>query len=191
MTAMAKEVTDIAPAGDTPVDARILSDGDVSYIVSIPEKIDFGTLQMPADAATSHEKPVEFKVEAVEIEGLNTNTSRVAVLMKDGTEGNTDSEKFILKGISDTNNGKTLTYDVLGADTNKTNITTGTKYSNGYLFTAFSKAGQSATGTLSLEQNQLRDDPILANWAGNYQGIINFYTAIASVGDFNSSATTE
>lgn len=193
MAAMAAgNLTDSIQAGDTKVEARILGGGEVSYTIAIPEKIDFGTLQMPTDSNTVHEKKVGFTVKAVKIEGLDTTKNRVVVLAKDetaGTEENENSDVFMIKGMSDTNQGKKLKYNVLGGDTNKTDITTGTLYDNGYLLCAFSAAEEKVDGTLVLEQNQLREDPILANWAGDYQGKINFYTAIASVGDFNSSKT--
>ena len=176
-----QELTNIENAGSTAVEADILdgASGDVSYIIAIPEKIDFGTLQMPSDDSVAHPKQVGFEVSAVEINGLDTATSRVAVLMKDATTG---TEVFQIMGASGTNNSKVLTYNVLSSA--GVDITNGTTYTNGYLFAAFSTAGQSISGNLSLEQNQLLADPVIANWAGDYLGTINFYTAIASIGDY-------
>ena len=179
-TQATENLTDVSKAGTTAVEADIIDDGSglVTYIVSIPEKIDFGTLQMPEDNSAAHPKQVEFDVSAVQIEGLNTATSRVAVLMKDAA----NSATFQIKGVSDTNTDKVLTYNVLtfaGAD-----ITTGTSYPNGYLFAAFSATGQTISGTLSLEQNQLLEDPNLKNWAGDYMGTINFYTTIGDISDY-------
>lgn len=176
-----KELTNVTPAGATAVEADILSgdSGEVSYVISIPEKIDFGTLQMPKDMLDEHVKTVGFEVSAVEINGLDTSTSRVAVLMKDSV----DSKNFRLQGVSGTNNGKILSYSVLNSA--GVDITSGTEYANGYAIAAFSAAGQSIGGTLSLEQNQLLSDPEVANWAGDYLGTINFYTAIAQIGSFN------
>lgn len=179
--AQEEELTNIQPAGDTAVEADIIDGegGDVSYIISIPEKIDFGTLQMPADDTTAHQKKVDFTVSAVEINNLDTTTSRVAVLMKDATTGD---KTFQIAGSSGTNNDKILAYNVLSSA--GVDITTGTNYENGYLFAAFSAAGQKINGTLSLEQNQLLTDEDVANWAGDYFGTINFYTAIASISDY-------
>lgn len=176
-----EELTNIQPAGDTAVEADIINgeSGDVSYIISIPEKIDFGTLQMPADSKTAHPKNVDFTVSAVEINNLDTTKSRVAVLMKDAATGN---KTFQIVGASGTNNSKILTYNVLSSA--GVDITNGTSYQNGYLFAAFSSAGQSINGSLSLEQNQLLADTTLENWAGDYFGTINFYTAIASISDY-------
>lgn len=176
-----QDLTNLQNAGDTTVEADILGvdTGDVSYIIAIPEKIDFGTLQMPSDDTVAHLKKVDFEVSAVEINGLDTTTQRVAVLMHDK---NTTNEIFKIMGSSGTNNSKVLKYNVLSSA--GVDITSGTAYTNGYLFAAFSAAGQSISGTLSLEQNQLLDGTDITSWAGDYLGTINFYTAIASLGEY-------
>ena len=178
----AEELTNIAPGSNTSVEADIAADdtGDVTYIVSIPDKIDFGTLTMPADDAEAHPKTVGFEVSAVEISGLDTQTSRVAVLVKDAAAA---EGKFQIAGVSGTNNSKILEYSILNSA--NVDLTSGTLYPNGYAFAAFSVAGQTVTGTLSLEQNQLLVDKDLANWAGDYQGTLMFYTAVAKFADYN------
>lgn len=184
MPVSASELTDINKAGDTAVEAEIIDDtpdtGEVSYIISIPEKIDFGTLTMPENNEEAHPKTVTFEVSAVEINNLDTTTSRIAVLMRDSAA---EAGSFKIQGVSETNASKLLEYTVFTAA--GSDITTGNEYTNGYLLTAFSEAGQSTTGTLSLEQNQLLSDMKIANWAGNYLGTINFYTTIANLGYYN------
>lgn len=177
-----QNLTNIENAGSTAVEADIVGEntGDVSYIIAIPEKIDFGTLQMPADDSVTHPKQVGFEVSAVEVNGLDTATQRVAVLMRDAS---TQNEIFRIMGASGTNDSKVLEYKVLSSA--GVDVTTGTAYNNGYLFAAFSAAGQSINGSLSLDQNQLLSDKEIANWAGDYLGTINFYTAIASIADYN------
>lgn len=178
----ATELTNVNQAGDTSVEADIMGEdtGDVTYIIAIPEKIDFGTLVMPENADSATAKTVGFTVSAVEIKGLDTNTSRVAVLMKDADAA---MGTFQIRGINTTNATKVLNYNVLNSQ--GTDLTTGKSYANGYAFAAFSAAGQAVNGTLSLDQKQLLDDPVVANWAGNYLGSINFYTAIAEISSFN------
>lgn len=178
----ATELTNVNQAGDTAVEADIMGEdtGDVTYIIAIPEKIDFGTLVMPENADSATAKTVGFTVSAVEIKGLDTNTSRVAVLMKDADAA---MGTFQIRGINTTNATKVLNYNVLNSQ--GTDLTTGKSYPNGYAFAAFSEAGQAVNGTLSLDQKQLLDDPVVANWAGNYLGSINFYTAIAEISSFN------
>ena len=184
VTASELNLTNINKAGDTAVEAEIINDtpseGDVSYIISIPEKIDFGTLTMPENGEEAHPKTVGFEVSAVEINNLDTTTSRIAVLMRDSAAG---TGSFQIQGVSETNTSKLLEYTVFTAS--GSDITTGNEYVNGYLLTAFSEAGQTTTGTLSLEQNQLLSDMEIANWAGDYLGTINFYTTIADLGYYN------
>lgn len=182
VSAFATDLTSADPAGDTSVEAEIQGEdtGEVSYIISIPEKIDFGTLTMPESDTESHAKTVDFEVSAVEINGLDKSTSRVVVLMSDAAA---ELGKFQITGVSGTNNDKVLEYSVLNSA--GIDLTSGKAYDNGYAFAAFYAAGQSISGKLSLEQNQLLEDTEIANWAGDYLGTINFYTTIASIGSYN------
>lgn len=180
LTVSATELTNIEPGGSTAVEADILGAGEVTYIIAIPEKIDFGTLVMPKNTEVEHSKTVGFEVSAVEIIGLDTSTSRVVVLLKDAVA---QGGKFQIAGISGTNNGKVLEYSVLNSG--GVNLTTGTEeYPNGYAFAAFSQADQSVNGSLRLDQNQLFGEDI-AEWAGDYLGTINFYTTIVGIDDIS------
>lgn len=170
-----QNLTDVNPSGDTTVTADV-SNGDVAYIISIPETIDFGKLTPPPDNTTPHIKEVSYTVGAVQIEGLDTKTSRVAVLLKDSTAGT----GFQITGSDASNSGKTLSYSVLGAG--DAAISEGKIFPNGYLLTAFQKANDTVSGTLKLDQNQLYGKDMNA-WAGNYQGTINFYSKIATIKD--------
>lgn len=182
LTVSATKLTNIVPGGSTAVEADIeaADEGEVSYIIAIPEKIDFGTLVMPEDDTVVHPKTVGFEVSAVEINNLNVATSRVAILLKDAVA---EVGKFQITGVSGTNNNKVLSYAVLNSA--GVDVTNGTAYPNGYAFAAFSQAGQAVNGSLSLEQNQLLTDKEIANWAGDYLGTINFYTAIADISSYN------
>lgn len=178
LTVSAQELSNIDPAGNTEVTANVSGSGDVTYLVSIPEKVNFGTLTQPENNTEAHPAVRNFTVEAVQITGLDTGEG-VVVLLKDASA----SGGFKISGQSASNMGKTLSYSVCnqgGAD-----ITTGGKeYVNGYLLTAFSAAGQSLTGQLKLEQNQLYGQD-LEQWAGSYKGTINFFTRVASIKDIN------
>ncbi len=171
----AQDLTEVNPSGDMTVTANV-ANGDVAYLVSIPETIDLGRLTPPADNASAHLKEVEYTVSAKEITGLQKG-SRVVVLMKDASGG----RGFQLTGRDTANAGKTLSYSVFngaGADISAQN-----RYANGYLLTGFEKAEESVTGTLKLDQNQLYGVD-LSSWAGNYQGTINFFSRIASLDDY-------
>lgn len=188
LSVSATELTDLVPGGSTSVEADIVAEneGEVTYIVSIPEKIDFGTLTIPENKTEAHPKTVGFEVSAVEVVGLNAAKCRIAVLLKDATA---EAGTFQIAGVSGTNNGKVLTYSVLNSA--GVDLTTGTAYTNGFAFAAFSAAGQSVTGSLSLEQNQLLGENETSEavsseeWAGDYLGTINFYTTIADLSSYN------
>lgn len=169
-------LTDINPSGDTTVTADV-SNGGVAYIISIPETIDFGRLTSPTDNKTAHMKEVGYTVGAVQIDGLDTTTSRVAVLMKDSAGG----KGFQITGQDTANAGKTLAYSVLGRG--GADLSGGQIFANGYLLAAFEKKDQSVSGSLQLDQNQLYGKD-LSSWAGNYQGTIRFFSRIASIGEY-------
>ena len=177
----AEDLTNVTPGGSTQVEADIVDSGsgEVSYIIAIPEKIDFGTLQMPEDDSVAHAKTVDFEVSAVEVTGLDVTSQRVAVLLKDSATSDGTFQIAQISGSTVVENGKALTYSVL--NTVGVDVATGTLYPNGYGFAAFSAAGQAVGGKLSLDQNQLLSDPEIANWAGDYAGTINFYTTIVNL----------
>lgn len=180
LPAGAQTLTDINPSGDTTVTADV-ANGDVTYIISIPDKIDFGRLTPPENDSAPHPKEESYTVEAMEINGLQKGTSRVVVLMKDAVA----NSGFQITGRDTANMGKTLSYSVfVRVDDLDEDISTNTRYANGYLLTGFDKADESVTGTLKLDQNQLYGVD-LSSWAGNYQGTIRFFSRVASLDDYN------
>ena len=72
MTAMfvvsvsAAQLTDVDPNGKTEVTAHINGNepGEVSYIITIPDVVDFGELNIPPDDASDYDKDVTYLVEA-------------------------------------------------------------------------------------------------------------------------------
>lgn len=176
LPAGAQTLTDIDPSGDTTVTADV-ANGDVTYIISIPDKIDFGRLTPPENDSAPHPKEESYTVEAMEINGLQKDTSRVVVLMKDAVA----NSGFQITGRDTANTGKTLSYSV--CDSSGHDISTNTRYANGYLLTGFDKAEESVTGTLKLDQNQLYGVD-LSSWAGNYQGTIRFFSKVASLNEY-------
>lgn len=176
---MAADVTNLDPAGNTEVTANISNNGDVTYLVSIPDKVNFGTLTQPENNTDEHPATRNFTVEAVQITGLDPATERVVVLLKDAEK----TGGFQITGQNASNSGKTLNYTVCNSA--GTDITTGGRpYDNGYLFVAFHEAGQVVTGQMKLDQNQLFGQN-LEEWAGNYKGTINFFSRVASLSDIS------
>ncbi len=178
--ALAQDLTNSTPSGSTEVTGVVSNQnpGGVSYIIAIPDKVDFGTIQQPGDNQTAHPKDVAFTVSATEI--TNLTQGQVAVLMKDGTgDGVAD---FRIHGKDTVNTGKSLKYSVL--DAAATDIQIGTTYPNGNLIATFKVTGNTVNGILRLDQNQLFMED-LTKWAGNFSGTINFYSTVVTVDDIN------
>lgn len=177
--ALAQDITNETPSGSTEVTGIVSGDepgGNVTYTVSIPDKIDFQTLTQPGDNKTDHNVTRDFNVSLTAVSGMTTG--QVAVLMKDGGADGT----FKITGTSTANQDKSLAYTVL--NTLGTDITTGTNYPNGYLLSTFKNAGDSVTGQLVLNCNQLYMQD-LKQWAGNYKGTITFFSKVVTANDIN------
>ena len=84
LTVSAQDLSNVEPAGNTEVTANVSGSGDVTYLVSIPERVNFGTLTQPENNTQAHPAVRSFNVEAVQITGLDAATQRVVVLLKDG-----------------------------------------------------------------------------------------------------------
>lgn len=181
-SAAAPQLTPVSPGGDTQVTARIegTSPGEVSYIITIPEKVDFGTLTQPDSDETAHDKDIDFTVTAEEINNLPANNF-VKVSVKD-SQTTAEDERFRLNQVS----GSTvLYYDVYDVNPIKENMSyplnnTATMEANGFLLTLFSGTGQSLTGTLRIDQNQLFGQD-LDTIAGDYSGTMAFYSEIINI----------
>ena len=77
-TVTAAELTEDEPGGQTEVKAHIDGNpipGEVSYIITIPDVVDFGLPTRPANDEDSY-KDVDYTVEATVIEGLDTATEQ-------------------------------------------------------------------------------------------------------------------
>lgn len=176
-TAFAAELTNANPSGSTEVTAKILS-GEVSYIITIPDKVDFGDLTQPAEDVDSY-KDINYTVTATEINNLPSN-SRVAVYVKDENADLENNLFYLTQKVE--SNPTQLMYDVYGVDTD---IDTSIPVNNGnfneanggYLLAAFDKQGDSLTGTLRLNQNQLYGEN-LNDIAGDYSGKMVFSSSI-------------
>ena len=95
----AETLTSTKDLDETEVTARILGEnepGEVSYVVSIPDKIDFGTLAKPADAGDSFVE-IPYTVRAEKITGLDDAAHQnwyVRVQVRDKTYEMDEQEQF-------------------------------------------------------------------------------------------------
>ncbi|MDE7431284.1 MAG: hypothetical protein K2N34_05145 [Lachnospiraceae bacterium] len=176
-------------SGETEVTARILGTdepGDVSYIITIPDKIDFGTLVQPENENDSF-KDVNFAVTATKITGFENHSNwYVRVKVRDRNFVLDEEERFFLSqktaSYPDSSSGNNkFEYSVfLGED----NIVGNRKDENGFNIAFFDATGQEATGTLRLNQNQLYGLE-LENIAGEYSGCMVFHSSIVSTTSTN------
>lgn len=177
MTAIAlaedQQLDNTHTSGNTEVDATILdAAGEVAYIVTVPEKIDFGKLVCP-DTDTDSFTGLRFDVTCVEMQGVNS--VKVSVYNDGSTAGETN-QYFYLKNQTKPSCTFLPQYE-LYADTTKIE-TSGAMPQNGYDYIVFTQQGQSIQGGVRLNQNQLYPYKAdLTPIAGNYTGTLVFTTS--------------
>ena len=178
----AAQLTESDPNGQTEVIAHIdgASPGDVSYIITIPDVVDFGTLTIPADNSSDYDKDVTYTVEATEVTGLDPETQAIAVYVKD-QNASADNRAFQIANKE--NAAIAFNYDVYrSTETVKesTRVNNGDFFTKGYYLTGFNTTGQTLNGTLRFHQKQLYGQNI-ADIAGDYSGYMVFFSAIENV----------
>ena len=150
-------------SADTTLYARWA--GNVSYLIVIPEEVDFGTLSQPDDGNTPAYKTVEFTLTADKIEDLSEGFKLVVSVKGEG-----ENNQFFIANDADSSvklvfevlvNGEVL--DVSGA--------------NGGKVAAFTAPGQNEVRILRLDQVQLVGKP-LAQIVGDYSGTMVFYSRL-------------
>ena len=180
MSVSAATITDGAVDGSTVVKATIEDPGAVSYVITIPDTVDFGTLTQPDSIDTDHYVFSDFQVEATE---LNIkNNQGVTVYMKDSTS--TDNQFYISQKIVET--PFSIQYDVYDTPVNAENVdsydainTTAEPGAYGYHLCTFlyGADGRMQPVTLALNQNALYGQTI-SDIAGDYSGTITFHSAL-------------
>lgn len=105
VSASAATLTNENPDGSTEITARIegAGPGDVSYVITIPDKVDFGTLTQPETETDSY-KYIGFIVVATQ---LNFEKGAVSVYVKDSAAA--DGQFYIKQ--KDVENPFTISYD--------------------------------------------------------------------------------
>lgn len=179
VSASAATLTNTSPDGSAEVTARIegAGPGEVSYIITIPDKVDFGVLTQPSDTTSDHFKDVSYTVTATEINNLPEN-NWVSVRVKDENADLENDQFYIMQTTAP--NTK-LTYDVFdGLPSEGAAVNTGDMGENGYLLTAFNSTGQKIDGTLRLNQNQIYGKS-LDEIAGDYSGHMVFHSSLITV----------
>ena len=91
MSVSAETLNEVTVDNSTTVTANIANPGAVSYVVTIPSAVNFGTLAIPEDTDSNHYAFADFNVEATEL-NINANQG-VTVYMKDSTSA--DNQFYI------------------------------------------------------------------------------------------------
>lgn len=176
----AATLSDVTPENSTEVKANIVDPGLVSYVITIPDTADFGTLTQPESTDTDHYTFNGFQVEATEL-NIKSNQG-VTVYMKDSTA--TDNQFYISQKVEA--DPFTIAYDVYDTTVNEENVgsydpinTTVTPGSYGYHLCTFlaGSTGSTQDVTLALNQNALYGKA-LSDIAGDYSGTITFHSAL-------------
>ena len=180
MSASAATLSNVTPDGSTEVKANIVDPGAVSYVITIPETADFGTLTQPDSIDADHYAIYRFDVEATEL-NLKSNQG-VTVYMKDA---NSTDDQFYLEQ-QNTETPFKISYDVYDTTVTVDNINTYEPINDtaepgtyGYHLCTFLYDAQGKTQpvNLALNQNALYGQT-LSDIAGDYSGTITFHSAL-------------
>ncbi len=180
-------LTDQDPSGKTEVIAHISANpGNVTYLITIPDVVDFGELAQPAEDVDSFTaKP--YTVSLDEVEGLNPETQEIAVYVRDeNAEISVDhDQEFYITNKADSS--KQFSYDVYNSYVETPTFSDAEHKVNnnvmpraiGYYLYGFTQVGQEVNGSLVLNQRQLYPY-VLPDIVGDYSGYMVFYSAVVS-----------
>ena len=174
--AFAAELTLSSTTGNTEVTANIQDLGAVNYIITIPDKVDFGTLTQP-ETDTDSFKDVNFTVTATKIENLS-DTDYVIVRVKNEGATVDDSAFYLTQKTSPNTKFIYDVYDISPIENYYIPLASVSMTEpNGYFLVAFNEIGAKTTGTLRFNQKQLYGKNI-AEIAGDYSGTMVFTSSI-------------
>ena len=183
----AAELTNQKPGGQTEVIAKISGStppdpGSVSYVITIPEVVDFQELEYPSDTSVPNYSDVSYTLKATEINNLDPTTQQISVYVKDQNATVNGDQEFYIANKSDAN--IKFSYDVYNSATigdNSVNINRNAMtQAAGYYLTGFKEQGDTLNGTLRLDRNQLAAHQ-LADIVGDYSGYMVFFSAVETI----------
>ena len=180
LSVSAATLTDVTVDNSTAVKANIEDPGSVSYVITIPETVDFGTLTQPDSIDADHYAIYRFEVEATEL-NLKSNQG-VTVYMKDANS--TDNQFYLEQQNTET--PFKISYDIYDTTVTVDNINTYDPINKtaepgtyGYHLCTFLYDAQGRTQpvNLALNQNALVGQTI-SDIAGDYSGTITFHCSL-------------
>lgn len=171
------ELTREKTTGETTVKATVVeNDNQPTYAITIPDTVEFGQIQQPITAADAY-VTTSITVKCTNVSNLGSEQA-ISVLVKDSKVDGPNSQ-FLLNNST----GGELAYEMLNEAGQSIQNTTW--YADGFLYAAFTSAGQSKPMTLRLNKAQLYGKD-LSEYGGEYTGTLNFTTKIGSITDVQS-----
>lgn len=185
VSASAATLTYQNPDGSTKVTAIIegSSPGEVSYVITIPDAVSFGTLTQPEDSINDSYKYCNFQVEATELNNFKKSDA-VSVYLKDGSENND-----VYFYLTQEDGNYSFVYDVYERVVNDDNIAdytpmneSGVPGEYGYHLCTFGSNTQGTLQdvTLAFNQKYLCGTDI-NDLAGNYSGSLVFHSSLIEI----------
>lgn len=173
------DLNNVNTTGETTVKAEVVENqNQPTYTITIPDTVEFGQIQQPTTAADAY-VTTSITVKCTNVSNLGSEQA-ISVLVKDSDAYNADSS-FLLK--NNTHTECELVYEMLNEAGQLIQYTTW--YGDGFLYAAFTSAGQSKPMTLRLNKAQLYGKDF-ATWGGEYTGKLNFTTKIGSITNVQS-----
>lgn len=187
VSASAATLNDVAPENSIPVTAKIVDPGSVSYVITIPDKADFGTLTQPESDVDSYVFTTGLQVEATKLNIQNNQA--VSVYAKNSTATSEDNKFYITQQGTDT--PQKFEYSFYYADVTEENIAASGQYlvntsevpnTHGYHLYTFRKAAAGTAEPMTLVFNQKAlYGKTLSEIAGDYSGTISFFSALVQL----------
>ena len=169
MSALANQLTEVGSSSMTEVKAHVVANvGEVSYVITIPDEINFGELSQPANENADSYKDVEYEIEASTISDLPEG-KQISVYVKDENAIKGGDESFHITNKIDSE--VSFEYSIFADENCTQDVGEGNMTAAGFFLTGFTTAGQSMKGKLRFNQTQLLSKSIV-DIIGEYSGHI-------------------
>ena len=176
-------LSDSSTESEMDVKVHVDASSSVSYLIAIPAKVDFGTIQQPNLPGT-YNTTKSFTVECTQLNGLQSGQV-LSVLVKDSTALD-ETDPFKL--VNEDNAAAELHYTIFNKGGN--DVQESSWYENGFLLDSFTAADQTATCKMQLDVGQLYGEN-LDDWGGNYTGKLVFTSKVTSISDVDAYSMSE
>ena len=155
--------------------------GNVTYKITIPDKVTFEPLSRPETSGTDSYKTAEYAVSLDEVSNLGAD-EQISVYVKDQNASVNDDQNFYIANVSNSNiKFEYQVFDVPKAQVREAvsiNANPMTKAA-GYYLAGFTAVDDRVDGTLVINEAQLwNNNYTLSDIVGDYSGYMVFYSAV-------------